>query len=209
MTLQQAPYFCQSAAGSLIPGLTTRNSRGIPHLILKAQAKKPRTAAQEAKAMLLGALSGAWRKNPSARWIHKPASFNIPGPSAYHAYMAENFKRISEDKWPALDFFGPTIFSAPDAGSCSPVIHARSFTCLPNCVTSSIYNWAFFTWSLSTGKVLTQANVTHWFEWSAADSKPITVDRLPAVALYVTYGFADRWGRHGLSFQFGPITPKP
>jgi hypothetical protein len=209
MALQVGPYFCQAASGTLIKGLTTRNHRGFPHLIIQAKTKKPRTEAQRAKAMLAGALSKSWNMNPTAHWIHKPKTYKLPGPSPYHVYMSWNFARIAKTTWPCMDFWGPPIMFSPNAGSCDPVVTARGFTCLPNCSSVSIYYWAAFTWSLTAGKVLTSKNATHWFEWSGVDTKRIYVGNLPHVAMYITYGFADRWGRNGLSYQFGPITPGP
>ena len=100
MTSQISPYLCHDASGTLIPGITTRHTRGKPHLIRQPLTRKPRTTYQLARTRFLTALGRAW-----SYYFHRWPGYWPPPPGlghqdAYHDYVSLNIERFNNGLWP-------------------------------------------------------------------------------------------------------------
>jgi hypothetical protein len=102
MTKQENAYFSIAAAGTLAAGLTTRNTRGVPHLQRQPLSTKPRTEAQRDAAAFLRGLASAWT---FYKPLIEPGWRTLPdfqNQDAYHNYVAANMARRASDLWPTL-----------------------------------------------------------------------------------------------------------
>lgn len=207
MTKQSYPYFSARAAGTLVPGLTTRNTRGQAHLIRQAFQTKPRSSAQKTNAEFLLALAQAWTYNHA---IAEPTWRTVaedPKQDPYHNYISYNMRRRALDLWPTLLYPEDPSFAAPTAQSPPTAIYERAFTLVTNPSTAGTIAFVAHKLSLAPTSAITPRTATNWhWDWYIS-AKPKLFKVAAAPLWYFTYIIVNHYGRGGVikNYGAGPI----
>jgi len=126
MTKQFQPYFSRRAAGTITPGLTTRNTRGQAHLQRQPLSTRPRTTAQQRIAAFLHGVANAWshwRAILEPGWKTTP---DFQNQDAYHNYIAANMARRAIGLWPTLHYPPDPASTPKNVGSTLRVATSRA-----------------------------------------------------------------------------------
>jgi hypothetical protein len=209
MTKQYSPFFCQSAAGSIAPGLTTRRTRGVAYLQRQPLLLKARTARQKTAASYLTALAGAWtyyRTLIAPGWAAQPDFHNQ---DAYHNYIAANMARRACGLWPTL-YYPPNPASTPvNAGG-----SGYNELALAMDVKGNDPTWtprAYCAWAVSlTSKADLLIEDVQWWQWTRQwDVKYKVIKPIAAGTYYLRYKFVNLYGVAGTYNQKSGITVFP
>lgn len=203
MTKQSYPYFSARASGTLIPGLTTRNTRGQPHLIRQAIPQKPRSPAQKTNAEFLLALAQAWTYN---HVIAEPTWKTVaedPKQDAYHNYVSYNMKRKAMNLWPTLKYPEDPASTANNADSPSTIIYERAFSITANPHTSTPIAFIAYNISLAYTSSVEPKTATNW-RWGRTTWSQALLFKVPAAPFYFfTMILVNHYGKAGTSKNWG------